>query len=386
MCTALLMGCNKPSSEERKINVIFRYDDYSALSPMDMELRIINIFRKNKASITFGVIPFVIAGNQRDPAPQDFVPLTSIKGDLLKAAFKEGILDIALHGYSHQTIDAKRKSEFSGLDYSSQLEKLTKGKIFLEKMINAPVITFVPPWNNYDLNTVRALEELGFSTLSARRKVKAPKDSTLNFLPTTCSLSKLRDAVKAARRSPDVQPVIVALFHAFDFLEVDEKRGNTTYQEFSDLLHWLRLQEDVRLLSISQATKVINDLSVDRFHLNNKVPEYFLPAFLLNGYENVYIDPSKMLSKFWLYVVVFYLTIATLAAFVSFMAGYWIFPKSQLITNIGTYAITGISVSILIYAFHDFQISVKGMILSAIVVGASAGVWYCLQYLKNKRL
>ena len=56
-CT-LFLGCNKPPADERHINVIFRFDDYSALSSTDLELKIIDIFRKNKASVTFGVIPF----------------------------------------------------------------------------------------------------------------------------------------------------------------------------------------------------------------------------------------------------------------------------------------------------------------------------------------
>lgn len=234
-----------------------------------MELRIIDVFRKNEASITLGVTPFICVGSVNDPSPKDIAPLTLIKGDILKNGFKNGILDIALHGYSHQTISANIRTEFSGLDYNSQVERLAKGKKFLEGMINAPVTTFVPPWNRYDLNTLRALEELGFSTLSASiKKGEATEDSKLIFLPASCDLLRLRDAVKSARTSSDNQPVIVVLFHAYDFKEIDEMRGSITYQEFSDLLNWLKSQKDVRLLSISQATKVINNLSANRFLIN----------------------------------------------------------------------------------------------------------------------
>ena len=122
VCTVLFTGCDKQPIEEKQVNVVFRFDDYSARSSTEMELRIIDAFRKNESSITFGVIPFVCAGDAHDPSPQDIVPLTSKKGEILKTGFEEGILDIALHGYSHQTIKAEHRMEFSSLDYNIQVK------------------------------------------------------------------------------------------------------------------------------------------------------------------------------------------------------------------------------------------------------------------------
>ena len=123
-------GCYKQPIEEKQVNVVFRFDDYSARSSTVMELRIIEAFRKIDSPITFGVIPFVCAGDLLDPSPENTVPLTSMKGNILKTGVKDGILDIALHGYSHQTINNEQKTEFSGLDYNSQVERLSKGKKF----------------------------------------------------------------------------------------------------------------------------------------------------------------------------------------------------------------------------------------------------------------
>lgn len=69
---------------------------------------------------------------------------------------------------------------------------------------------------------------------------------------------------RQSRTSFDPQPVIVVLFHEYDFQEIDETRGRITYQEFYELLNWLSSQRDVRLLSISQAAQGINDLSAKR--------------------------------------------------------------------------------------------------------------------------
>ncbi|WP_020586823.1 DUF2334 domain-containing protein [Desulfobacter curvatus] len=264
LCMIAFTACNKHSIANEQVNVVFRLDDYSACSNTDMELRIIDAFREHEACLTLGVIPYVCASDIHDPSLQDLIPLTSMKGDILKNGVNDGILDVALHGYSHQTISAERWTEFSGLDYNTQVERLDKGRKLLEDMIDVPISTFVPPWNRYDLNTLRALEELGFSTLSASNKLgEITEACKLNFLPYSCNLSKLRDAVKASRTSSDPQSVIVVLFHEYDFKEINEKRGSTTYQEFYELLNWLKSQRHVRLLSISQATQAISGLRAE---------------------------------------------------------------------------------------------------------------------------
>ena len=64
---------------EKHINVVFRFDDYSAISSTEFELKIIEAFRQNNATLTVGVIPFECAINQLDVASQENVPLTSDK-------------------------------------------------------------------------------------------------------------------------------------------------------------------------------------------------------------------------------------------------------------------------------------------------------------------
>jgi predicted deacetylase/branched-subunit amino acid transport protein AzlD len=376
-------ACTRQAAEDKQVNVVFRFDDYSALSSTEIELKIIEAFRKKKAAITFGVIPFVCAGSVYDPSPQEVVPLSALKGDILKTAVEDGTVDIALHGYSHQVINAQTMSEFSGVDYKIQVEKLAKGRKLLEEMIGVPVNIFVPPWNGYDLNTLRALEALHFSTISASLQGKVTKNSRLNYLPATCDLSQLRDALRAAQSSADTQPVIVVLFHAYDFREVDEKQGTITYQEFSALLDGLQSRGNVRLLSISQATKVLDDLSVNRFRLNNsfRAALNLLPASLRKGEDNRYADTVKGL---WSGVGVIYLTIATLAAMASFLLGGVVFPRSPLVMKIATYGSTAIAIILLIYTFRDLDVYIKGMTVNAMVVGASVGTWLCFLKLKKK--
>ena len=371
------------AAPEKLIHVVFRLDDFSALSSADFELSMIGAFRKARASITIGVIPFDHTVPGADPSSQDVVPLTPMKAVTLKAAVKDGTVDIAMHGYTHQTINAEHTAEFSGLDYDMQLERLAKGKEFLEAMIGIPVTTFVPPWNRYDLNTLRALEELGFSTISASLPGPATKKSSLNFLPATCDIQHLQDAVRAARSSSTAQPLIVVLFHEYDFREIDEKQGNITYPEFADLLEWLHSRGDVRMLSISEATKVIPNLGAKRFLRNNEIHALLdlLPSSMHKRHGNLYADSARGL---WMFIGFFYLGIASLIGLIFFLLGCFIFPKSPCLTRFGPYGVAAISLIILIYAFHDLSINMKGMMASAGAVGSTMGTWGCARLIKKK--
>ncbi|MFX0195031.1 MAG: hypothetical protein ACFFCW_02820, partial [Candidatus Hodarchaeota archaeon] len=202
---------------------------------------------------------------------------------------------------------------------------------------------------------------------------------------------QLRDAVKAARTSSDIQPVIVVLFHEYDFKEINEKLGSITYQEFSDLLNWLKSQGDVRLLSISQATKVINDLSVNRFLFNKRNHSLsrlsrLLPSSLQEEESITLYRESHVLPKILLKFGGFYLTIISFGTVLSLMMGILVFPRSLFIMNIGTFGSIALLVIILIYAFHDQQVFLKGMMVSAGVVGISIGLCLSYLYLKKKTL
>ncbi len=186
------------SPPEKQITVVFRFDDYSSLSSTEFEVKLINTFREYNTVCTFGVIPYVCAGDIHDTRPQDVVPLTLKKAAILKNAIKEEILEVALHGYSHQTIRSKtngKHTEFSGLDFDSQVAKIAKGKDYVEEILDIRIATFIPPWNVYDANTIRAIEKLGFKCFSAGVSVKAPESSILKFAPATCDLFELRQTV-----------------------------------------------------------------------------------------------------------------------------------------------------------------------------------------------
>jgi peptidoglycan/xylan/chitin deacetylase (PgdA/CDA1 family) len=310
LCAALMAVFFRFTRSSKSIIVAFRYDDFSTLSPSAVEQLMIASFRRIGASITFGVVPCVVERYARNPSAQNLLPLSHDRVILLKEAVRDGVVDLALHGYSHQTHSATDISEFRGLEYGEQLKKIAKGKQFLEEMFESPVNTFIPPWNSYDSETLKAAEALGFSSFSANIKGVAATGSHLQFLPATCGLKRLREAITQARRSEDLQPIIVVLFHPSDFQEVDP-RGTTSCQDLSKLLAKLKSQRDIQILSISQASKVINELNTSRFLRNQRIRALskFLPFRLSFFYSRLYSGSIAALWDLRFRIIIFYLAL-----------------------------------------------------------------------------
>lgn len=130
-----------------------------------MEKELVNILKKFWLPCTFGIIPFVCQVSCHDPRPQPLLPLSEEKVDLIREAVKAGLIEVALHGFSHQTRGKSfwfGHSEFRGLSPKNQMEKIRTGKEYLERVFGCRVVTFIPPWNSYDQSTIMALEKLHF--------------------------------------------------------------------------------------------------------------------------------------------------------------------------------------------------------------------------------
>lgn len=79
---------------------------------------------------------------------------------------------VAQHGFDHIYRTKKmgcfplnRLSEFAGLGYDAQYERLKNGKLILESN-NIKTDIFMAPAHSYDKNTLKALKALGFSKIT----------------------------------------------------------------------------------------------------------------------------------------------------------------------------------------------------------------------------
>jgi predicted deacetylase len=108
--------------------------------------------------------------------------------DYIKGLQEQGYA-IAMHGYHHQfelkadgLVTRNKISEFAGLPYETQLDKIKKGKEILNSHGIGTDIFFAPA-HSYDDNTLRALATCGFKYLSDGLSNKPYKRQGITLLP-----------------------------------------------------------------------------------------------------------------------------------------------------------------------------------------------------------
>jgi len=268
----------------KSVTVFFRYDDYSARSDTSLERRLFDLFRRLGLRLTVAAIPAVCAGDVHDYHPQQHMLLAGEKARLLREVAAEGIAEVALHGYSHQTVADLPEgsySEFRGLTLEQARERIRKGKEILETAIGAPVVIFVPPWNSYDPATERALEELGFQCLSASHG-KATS-MRLRYVPVTAGLDTLKAAIARAREGRAPGTIVGVLFHDFEFVGLGFRRHvpgalrrhAIPWETFERDLEWLVREPDIRISSVGELLRTGGDFGPTRLMLNQ--PQWLVP-------------------------------------------------------------------------------------------------------------
>lgn len=390
------------------ITVVFRYDDYCSRTDTELEKKIIADFKKHNVCCTFGIIPFVKAKSYLEFEAQEVIPLTPEKIALAKEAIKAGAMDAAQHGYSHQTLQTKGwHTEFQTLDYETQMDKIKRGKVFLEKALETPITTFIPPYNAYDAITIEVLEKLNFQCLSAGMNGELVPSTSLKILPVTCNLTNLQETIEYARKSVEYDPVICVVFHQYAFTDVEtvtEEEDNSekmSYDKFSKLLAWVASQKDIRVLSIDQLIKTNVDLSMERF-ANNKYylqlvhlkPAWWPPHYgiYLPSKTASYISLRNLLQSFniprmynMLFIASFYYLILVSVFLITYTVGSIAFAVSGKIDKICKYFSIIMLCVLTSYIVFSSKIHYKNLEIMVGLWGLGLGGWI-LFYKRRKRL
>ncbi len=141
--------------------VSFRLDDITAGMCWQNFLKVKKILDENNIKPLIGVVPQCLDKKLNIETPrEDF-------WELIKRLQGEGWA-IAQHGFQHLYVTnnsgllkVNNRSEFAGLSFDEQLDKICKGKSILEaKGIFTDI--FMAPAHSYDTNTLLALKEAGF--------------------------------------------------------------------------------------------------------------------------------------------------------------------------------------------------------------------------------
>ncbi len=316
----------KPSP--KKINLVLRLDDFSEKSDTDFELQLVRMLKKYDLKCTFGAIPF-ICDDRYDFKKQNLTPITSSKFKELKFEIDTGVIEIALHGFAHQTkknrMHGHIPTEFYGMNYSSQLSLLKKGKDHLENIVNTEIDIFIPPWNTYDTNTLKALEELGFKGISTGKRCgQVDRESELKYLPGTCKISELRSTIKNLELLDRKDPFIVVWFHEYDFYDIDPQKGIMSLDELDQLFEWIASKVNIKSRTIGDSMDTYSTLdnSLYSFHSFFKKYKRFLPTMIkslsnLDGYYRSRQDIIIKTSIFIISLCIYYLSISSAFYFVT---------------------------------------------------------------------
>jgi predicted deacetylase len=238
------------------ILVALRFDDPSATSQHELEMAIFERLRVHGLPATVATIPVRRYEGR-------YVALNEDNAAHLINAQRNGIIEIAQHGYSHEergkTAD-ESPSEFAGLARDEQARLIGAGRELLERLFGCEITGFVPPWNTCDGTTTSIISDQGFRYLSAGRK--APTDKKLKGLPRTCQLINIEAAVEEARCYAWLHPVVIAVMHHYDFRESGASDAPTDLDGFSGRLDWLVSQPDIRVVSLDtlsrEASRIID--------------------------------------------------------------------------------------------------------------------------------
>ena len=361
-----------------KIHVTLRLDDYSARSNTAFEDALIEIAQRNQFSILFGVIPFVCDGYVRDISQQHEIPLDYKKAQILKEAIASNAIEVALHGYRHQTVTPKgrgKPTEFSGVDSAIQHTLIERGKAYLEDQLGLPIQIFVPPWNSYDANTLLALEALEFDCLASGTNFGTVRQGErLRYIPATCTLSELDHALENVRRDGRSH-VISIMMHEYDFVEVNQKRGIISIPEFEARMVELIRQPDVQLTTYEHILQTDN-VDATRYWSNAQawIHRSLMPFPIANYFSGVYWEQTAA----WRNLFLTQLVMGGYYVFLLFVAGLSVFyldQQTHLSQTIGLFAFR--SAFLLLFAAMSLLIFLRGGLKNyrrASVVALTAGL------------
>jgi peptidoglycan/xylan/chitin deacetylase (PgdA/CDA1 family) len=243
----MLFASGKPAT----VIHIIRYDDFSAASHTGVEEALFDIFLRNRIPCTVAVIPFICdPGNLLGSGAVKLSPLPGEKARLLDRLLREGLAEIALHGFAHLALAPMRGyQEFSdAMTVETQRALIRRGRQCLEDIFGVTVNLFVPPWNRLGSSTAAVLREEGLM-MSGDLHTDDDQDFELAQVPCATLIKETERALLAAQRLGGRSNTVGTMIHDYDFVESGYKAGSLRIAEFEVIASaWLKIPNARRML------------------------------------------------------------------------------------------------------------------------------------------
>lgn len=264
ICMPMLLPycvCEDPLEQPARILVCFRNDDLSALSDVAHERRVMSIFDRFRVRQTVGVIPAVCIGDPRDPSGCLYLSLEANQEvvSLLRGWMADEKVEIAIHGFTHQAnpavtnLQRNEIAEFRGLAYKHQLRRIQAGVVILRNTLGIRPDIFIPPWNEWDKNTLLASAACGIHVISANMNYVPECDGLLpvNFNATLREFSKRVDAARPGTGTA----LIIVLYHS------NKIQAPEDWELLEEVVGSAAKAEDIRIVTLGEVARNYPDLA-----------------------------------------------------------------------------------------------------------------------------
>lgn len=252
------------SLHSQSMKLVFRYDDF-ILKNDSLDQQIVRVFQQHHIPLVLAVIPCDVREVPIIEKSYSFI-------STLQNGVQNKSIEIALHGLTHQRLAA---GEFDNLSFEEQKRRIVKGKTFLESTIGTSITTFVPPFNAYDLNTLKVLQETGFKGLSASLYYdKSFNNPFLSYYPQT--LEDFDKVLQTLNQNKKREGIVVVMFHHYTF------KKNFTLTDLDELLSQVNSMKYIKCVTFQD---LYRDTEVsDKKRMEANLQNNFLTKYLhING-------------------------------------------------------------------------------------------------------
>jgi Polysaccharide deacetylase len=125
---------------------VFRMDDIQDYWLNSAQVAVMNLFLSKNQSLSLGSIMHIIGNDSKIV-------------DKVKEGFRKGLFELDLHGWDH--------INYTKLNESQQRDSLSKANAKMERLFGVKSIVSIPPYDVFNNDTIKAMEELGIKIISS---------------------------------------------------------------------------------------------------------------------------------------------------------------------------------------------------------------------------
>lgn len=194
-------------------NVIIRVDDIQSYFLKDVQIRMVEDAIKMNKTLSLSVIPYKLTDDK----------------DMIKFLEDNKCkVEIGLHGYNNEEM------EFANLSYKEASKKIEEGLKVLNK-IDADIIAFIPPNNEYSEETEMAIYEHGMRVISAERLNSDYGYTQSSYDWNSYQFVDSKTVLEGCNKTLNQNRTCIIMLHPQDYT-TNEKFNYRKYQHYLSLL------------------------------------------------------------------------------------------------------------------------------------------------------